>query len=89
VIRVAIFSNFEIENSADIAYKDVKVRAYYYSTFPGSVGQIVSSTSGYLPVKAPLNSNKTYLKNGLTMGAGSINYRVKYLEVLGATPLVD
>ncbi|MGB7293358.1 MAG: hypothetical protein WBD99_14380 [Thermodesulfobacteriota bacterium] len=43
--RVAIFSNFKIENSADIAYKDIKVKDYYYSTFPGSVGQIVSSTS--------------------------------------------
>lgn len=87
--RVAIFSNFKIENTADIAYKDIKVKAYYYSTFPGSVGQIVSSTSGYLPVTVPPNSNSTYLKNGITMGAGSINYRVKYVEVLGATPLVD
>ena len=87
--RVAIFSNFKIENTADIAYKDIKVKAYYYSTFPGSVGQIVSSTSGYLPITVPPNSNNTYLKNGITMGAGSINYRVKYVEVLGATPVVD
>jgi hypothetical protein len=87
--RVAIFSNFKIENTADIAYKDIKVKAYYYSTFPGSVGQIISSTSGYLPITVPPNSNNTYLKNGITMGAGSINYRVKYVEVLHATPVVD
>ncbi len=87
--RVAIFSNFEIENTADIAYKDIKVKAYYYSTFPGSVGQIVTSTGGSLPVTVPPNSNNTYLKNGITMGAGSINYRVKYVEVIGATPVVD
>ena len=87
--RVAIFSNFKIENTADITYKDIKVKAYYYSTFPGSVGQIVSSTGGYLPVTVPPNSNNTYLKNGIPMGAGSINYRVKYVEVLGATPVVD
>lgn len=55
--RVAIFSNLKIENTADIAYKDLKVKAYYYSAFPGSVGQIVSSTSGYLPITVPPNSN--------------------------------
>jgi hypothetical protein len=87
--RVAIFSNFKIENTADIAYKDVKVKAYYYSTLPGSVGQVVSSTSGCLPIIVPPNSINTYLKGGITMGAGSINYRVKNVEVLGATPVVD
>ena len=87
--RVAIFSNFKIENTADIAYKDIKVKAYYYSTFSGGVGQVVSSTSGYLPITVPPNSANTYLKDGITMGAGSINYRVKYVEVLGATPVVD
>ncbi len=76
-VRVAIFSNFKIENSADIAYKDIKVKAYYYSTFPGSLGQIVSSTSGYFPITVPPNSVYTYLKDGISMGAGSINYRVK------------
>jgi hypothetical protein len=88
-VRVAIFSDFKIENTADIAYKDIKVKAWYYSTFPGSVGQIVTSTGGSLPVTGPPNSNNTYLKNGITMGAGSINYRVKYVEVIGATPVVD
>lgn len=87
--RVAIFSNFKIENTSDIAYKDIKVKAYYYSTFPGSVGQVVSSTSGNLPITVPPNSINTYLKDGITMGAGSINYRVKNVEVLGATPLGD
>lgn len=87
--RVAIFSNFKIENTAGIAYKDINVKAYYYSTFPGSVGQAVSSTSGYLPITVPPNSINTYLKDGITMGAGSINYRVKNVEVLGATPIVD
>ncbi len=87
--RVAIFSNFKIENTADIAYKDIKVKAYYYSTFPGSVGQIVSSTGGNLPITVPPHSKKTYLKKGITLGAGSINYQVKYVEVLGATPIVD
>ncbi len=87
--RVAIFSNFKIENTADIAYKDIKVKAYYYSTFPGSVGQIVSSTGGNLPITVPPHSKKTYLKKGITLGAGSINYQVKYVEVLGTTPIVD
>ncbi|MDA2921543.1 hypothetical protein MYX76_18960, partial [Desulfobacterota bacterium AH_259_B03_O07] len=57
--RVAIFSSFKIENTADIAYKDIKVKAYYYSTFPGSVGQIVSSTGGNLPITVPPHSKKT------------------------------
>lgn len=87
--RVAIFSNFKIENTADIAYKDLKVKAYYYSAIPGGVGQMVSSTSGYLPITVPPHSDDTYLKNGIAMGAGSINYRVKYVEVLSATPVID
>jgi hypothetical protein len=87
--RFAIFSNFKIENTADIAYKDIKVKAYYYSTFPGGVGQVVCSRSGYLSTTVPRKSINTYLKDGVTMGAGSVNCRVKNVEVLGATPFVD
>jgi len=87
--RVAIFTNFKIENTAAIPYKDIKVKALYISYYPGSVGQIVSSTSGVLPITVPPNSTDTYLKGGIPLGAGSQSYRVNYVEVLGATPVLD
>jgi len=87
--RVAIFTNFKIENTGSIPYKDIKVKAYYISYLPGSVGQIVSSTSGVLPITVPPNSSGTYLKEGIPLGAGSQQYWVKYVEVLSATPVLD
>lgn len=87
--RVAIFTNFKIENTASIPYKDIRVKAYYISYQYGSVGQIVSSTSGVLPITVPPNSTETYLRGGIPLGAGSQNYIVKYVEVLGATPVLD
>ena len=87
--RVAIFTNFKIENTGSIPYKDIKVKAYYISYLPGSVGQIVSSTGGVLPITVPPNSTGTYLKEGIPLGAGSQHYLVKYVEVLSATPVID
>ena len=83
---VFIIKNVRIENSADISYKDIKVKVYQYTTSGPSPGQIVSSTTGVLPVTVPAHSNKTYLKDGFPLGGGTFRYQAKNLQVLGATP---
>ncbi|MEM4658863.1 MAG: hypothetical protein QXX77_10635 [Candidatus Methanosuratincola sp.] len=85
--RVAIIHHVTIENTADIAYKDIKVKVYYYSTSYPNYGRLVSSTTGVLPVTVPPKSRDVYLKDGITLGAGSLSYRAKNIEVLGATPI--
>lgn len=85
--RVAILHHVTIENTADIAYKDIKIKVYYYSTSYPNYGRLVSSTTGILPVTVPPKSQNVYLRNGVTLGAASLSYRVKNIEILGATPV--
>ena len=87
--RVAMLSSVKIENSADIAYKDIKVRLLFNSTSPPAVGQIIATTQGVLPVTVPPRSADTYLKGGITMGAGRQGYRVSDIQILAATPITD
>ena len=86
-LRVAMISNVTIENTADIAYKDILIKLNYYSTSYGSVGQQVSSTTAVLPVTIPPHSKKTYLKGGMPIGLGAQSYQTKYVQVLGAVPV--
>jgi hypothetical protein len=84
---VAMISNVTIENTADIAYKDIEIKLNYYSTSYGSVGQQVSSTTAVLPITIPPRSKGTYLKGGMPIGMGSQSYQTKYVQVLGAVPV--
>ncbi len=86
---VFIIKNVRIENSADISYKDIKVKVYQYTTSGPSPGQIVSSTTGVLPITVPAHSNKTYLKDGFPLGGGALRYQAKNLQLLGATPVIE
>ena len=86
-VGVAMISNVTIENTADIAYKDIKIKLNYYSTSYGSVGQQVSSTTAVLPITIPPRSKNTYLKGGMPIGMGSQSYQTKYVQVLGAVPV--
>ena len=86
---VFIIKNVRIENSADISYKDIKVKVYQYTTSGPSPGQVVSSTTGVLPITVPAHSNKTYLKDGFPLGGGTFRYQAKNLQVLGATPVIE
>ena len=88
-LRVAMISNVTIENTADIAYKDIKIKLNYYSTSYGSVGQQVSSTTAVLPITLPPRSKATYLKGGMPIGLGVSSYQTKYVQVLGAVPVVN
>jgi hypothetical protein len=83
--RVAILSSVTIENTSDVTYKDVRVNLIYTSYSQPAAGIIATST-GMLPVTLPPRSKKTYLKGGLTMGAGNQNYKLSDIEVLSATP---
>lgn len=84
--RVAMLSSVTIENTADVAYKDIKIKLYYTSYSHPAAGIIATST-GVLPVTVPPNSKDTYLKGGITMGAGNQNYKVTDIQVLSATPI--
>jgi hypothetical protein len=86
-VGVAMISNVTIENTADIAYKDIKIKLNYYSTSYGSVGQQVSSTTAVLPITIPPRSKGTYLKGGMPIGMGAQSYQTKYVQVLGALPV--
>ena len=86
---VAIIHHVTIENTSDITYKDVKVRVCYTSNSPGGAGTIVSQEVGVLPVTLPPNSKATYLKSGVTIGAGSQFMNAVDIQVLGATPVLD
>ncbi len=86
-VGVAMISNVTIENTADIAYKDIKIKLNYYSTSYGSVGQQVSSTTAVLPITIPPRSKNTYLKGGMPIGLGAQSYQTKYVDVLGAVPV--
>jgi len=87
--RVAMLSSVRIENSATIAYKDIKVRLLFNSTSPPAVGQTIATTQGVLPVTVPPKSADVYLKGGITMGAGRQGYRVSDIQILSATPITD
>ena len=86
---VAIIHSVTIENTSDLEYKDVKVRVCYTSMSPGGAGNIVSQEVGVLPVTLPPKSKKTYLKSGVTLGAGSTFMNAVELQVLGATPVLN
>jgi len=87
--RVAMLSSVKIENSADIAYKDIKVRLLFNSSSGPAVGQTIATTQGVLPVTVPPKSADTYLKGGITMGAGRQGYIVSDIQILAATPITD
>ncbi len=87
--RVAMLSSVKIENRASIAYKDIRVRIVFTTSSGPAIGQTIATTQGLLPVTVPPNSADTYLKSGITMGAGRQGYLVTEIQVLSATPITD
>jgi hypothetical protein len=84
---VAMISNVTIENTADIAYKDIEIKLNYYSTSYNNAGQQVSSTTAVLPITVLPHSKGTYLRGGMPIGMGAQSYQTKYVQVLGAVPV--
>ncbi len=66
---VAIIHNVTIENTSDLST---------------GAGGPVSQETGVLPVTLPPRSKATYLKAGVTLGAGSQFMNAVGIEVLGA-----
>jgi len=87
--RVGMLSSLVIENTADIAYKDIHVRVLMYSNSPPAPGQTIATNIGVLPITLPPKSKDKYLKGGIPMGGGSMNYRVSDIQVLSATPITN
>lgn len=63
----AIIHHVTIENTSDIAYKDIKIRVLYYSTTYENYGTQISQETGVLPVVVLPHSKETYLKNGVPL----------------------
>jgi hypothetical protein len=84
---VAMISNITIENTADIAYKNIEIKLNSYSTSYGSAGEQVSSTTAVLPITIPPHSKGTYLKGGVPIGMRAMSYQTKYVQVLAAVPV--
>ena len=87
--RVGMLSSVVIENTADIAYKDIDVRLLIYTNSPPAVGQTITTNTAVLPITLPPKSKKKYLKGGMPVGGGAVNYRVSDIQVLGATPITN
>jgi hypothetical protein len=87
--RVGMLSSVVIENTADIAYKDIEVRVSLYTYSPPAVGQTVTNNTSVLPITLPPKSKKKYLKGGIPIGGGSQSYRVSDIQVLSATPITN
>ncbi|MCC6712593.1 MAG: hypothetical protein IT344_04450 [Candidatus Dadabacteria bacterium] len=81
---VAIIHNVTIENTSGLTYRNVRVRVRYSSNLSTGVGGPVSQETGVLPVTLPPGSKATYLKAGVTLGAGSQFMNPVGIEVLGA-----
>ena len=79
---VAVIHHVTIENTSDIAYKNIEVRVRYSSR--SGVG--VSGEKKVLPITILPRSKKDYLESGFVLGAGSRDLDVQAIEVLGAVP---
>ncbi len=86
--RVAILSSVTIENTADVPYKDIRVKLIY-TTYSQPNAGIVATSTGMLPITLPPKSKSTYLKSGQTMGAGNQDYDLSDIQVISATPIKD
>ncbi|NIS08575.1 MAG: hypothetical protein GWO07_07400 [Candidatus Dadabacteria bacterium] len=86
--RVAIIHHVEIENTASIDYKNIRVKVDYYSNYP-KYNRYLSSTSGVLPITVPANSTDIYVKGGTTLGAGSMDYIAKNIRIIGVEPVLE
>ena len=83
---VGIIHHVTIENTSDIAYKNVEVKVHYYSTSASNYGTEIGNETGVLKVVLPPHSKKTYLEGGAVLGAGSSLFNADNIEVLGALP---
>ncbi|MBF8302392.1 MAG: hypothetical protein HW396_673 [Candidatus Dadabacteria bacterium] len=86
---VGIIHHVTIENTSEIAYKNVEVRVHYNSTSASNYGTEIGNETGALKVVLPPHSKKTYLEGGAVFGAGSSLFNAGNIEVLGATPLTE
>lgn len=86
--RVAMLSSVIIENTSNVTYKDVQVKLLYTS-YPAPVAGIIATNTTTLPVTLPPKSKATYLKGGLTVGAGEQSYKLSDVVVISATAVKD
>lgn len=82
--RVAILHHVTIENKSSVAYTDIRIRVNYYSASPSLHGYKVGFQEKVLRITLPPGSKKTYLSEGLPIGAGSSQLIAKNLEILSA-----
>lgn len=88
---VPTIHHITIENTNDIAYKDIRVRIRYYSASYSNAGTTrVGELEGILHITLPPYSKKTYLEKGVTLEPASacgMYVGSRDMEVLGAIPV--
>ncbi|MGH7791081.1 MAG: hypothetical protein ACREOB_02075 [Thermodesulfobacteriota bacterium] len=81
-----------IENTSDVAYKDVEIKANYYYSYSTDFGRSeTGEVEGTLPVTLPPRSKETYFKKGILLeraSAASMYGGPKDIEVITATPVI-
>jgi len=80
-----------IENTNDIAYRDIKIQAIYYYSYSTTTGITeLGRATRTLPITLSPHSKETYLENGTHLeqsSACSMYIPSGDIEVLGATPI--
>ncbi len=79
---VAIIHSLKIKNNSNKKYKNLKVRICYSSI--SSNGNIISTQTGILNIEIPAMSEKIYLREGITLGAGAQSMNALNFEILDA-----
>ena len=79
---VAIIHNLIIENKSDKAFENLKVRICYSTD--STKGNFASTQIGVLNISIPPKSENTYLKKGITLGAGAQSMKAIAFEIIDA-----
>lgn len=79
---VAVVHHLRLKNSSSKTYKKLKVRICYESD--SRPGNVVSTQIGVIEIEVLPNTEKTYLKGGTTLGAGSPIAKAVHFEILDA-----
>lgn len=79
---VAIIHNLRIENISDKTFENLKVRICYSTD--STKGNVASTQIGVLNILIPPKSDNTYLKKGITLGAGAQSMKAIDFEIIDA-----
>jgi hypothetical protein len=89
---VPMLHHVTIENTSDVAYKDIKIKANYYYSYSTEFSRSdTGEVEGTLPVTLAPHSKETYFKKGIVLeraSAASMYGGPKSIEIIRATPVI-